>query len=239
MFSDEAGVPAMSPTEPYFGIGVLKIADAGRWNDDLNHLLDQFVAGMSRHGRSKPRSHYEFKFKAITGSTRPHYDAMVDYFLRQTDGCFTALIVDKTVPGTNPIKACGSAYEAIIAYTSTVLKNRLDETERAILIADNYQRPRALPKYFEREIIRALGTRVANVTMTESHGSNMLQLVDVLLGAVMYHFKRSTLARVDTEKIAVADRIAAAYGVRDLAHTFKATAPNRFDVWRFQPRAPV
>ncbi|MBV8579708.1 MAG: DUF3800 domain-containing protein [Candidatus Eremiobacteraeota bacterium] len=232
-------MPAFSPTEPFFGIGMLKISDVGVWNDDLNRLLDVFVAQSARRGRRTRRSDYEFKFSAITTQTRPFYERMIDYFANRGDGYFCAFVVDKRVPGINPVAACGSTWDALITYSITVLRTNIGREradERAIVVADNYQKPRAHTKYFERELVHALGTKIANVAMADSGSSNLLQLVDVLLGAVMYHHKLPVLQRVDADKKAVADRIARIYGVPTLAENLTKTAPNYFSVWQFRPR---
>jgi hypothetical protein len=108
VFTDEAGVPAFSPTEPFFGIGMLKISDAGVWNDDLNRLLDVFVSQMAQRGRRIKRSEYEFKFSSITTHTRPFYERLIDYFVQRADGYFCAFVVDKRMPGINPIAAAAA-----------------------------------------------------------------------------------------------------------------------------------
>ena len=106
------------------------------------------------------------------------------------------------------------------------------------MIADNYQKPRTHPHYFERQVFRGLGQRVANVLMTDSSASVALQLVDVLLGCVMYHYKIPTLTNVDADKKAVADKLAAAYGISFFpkAGNFREIKPNYFSVWPFAPR---
>ena len=149
-------------------------------------------------------------------------------------------MVDKRTPGVDPIAACGSTWDALITYSIVLLRHTIGRQrpgERAIVVADNYQKPRAHPRYFERELVRALRIKGANVAMADSRSSNLLQLVDILLGGVMYHHKLPVLSRIDAEKRAVADRIARAYGVPTLAANITRTAPNCFSVWQFRPRA--
>lgn len=242
IFTDEAGVPAFSPTEPFFGVGMLKISDVGVWNDDLNRLIDVFVSQSAQQGRKMKRSAYEFKFSAITTQTRPLYERFIDYFASRPDGYFCAFVVDKRIPGINPIAACGSTWDAVITYSITLLRTniaRQRNDERGIVVADNYQKPRVHAKYFERELVQGLGQRVTNVAMADSGSSNLLQLVDILLGAVMYHHKLSVLRHPDADKRAVADRLAAAYGVPSLAANMTRTAPNYLSVWQFQPRMAI
>ncbi len=221
---------------------MLKISDAGVWNDDLNRLLDVFVSQMAQRGRRIKRSEYEFKFSSITTRTRPFYERLIDYFVQRADGYFCAFVVDKRVPGINPIAACGSTWDALITYSITLLRTNVGKArddERAIVVADNYQKPRQHGKYFERELVQALGAKSVNVAMADSGSSQLLQLVDILLGAVMYHHKLPMLPRVDADKKAVADRVARAYGIPTLATNVTITVPNYFSVWQFRPRVAI
>jgi len=258
IFSDESGVVESSATEPFYGIGMLKLSDAGRWSDDLNLVLDRLVSNLQLRAESKrqsliaagipvppklklPRSAYEFKFAKMTKPTRPFYEELVNYFIAQPDGYFCALVIDKTKPGVDPIGACGSSWDALITYSITLLRNNISNSERAIIIADNYQKPRAHPHYFERQLFRGLGAKAANVTMMDSSASILLQLVDVLLGCVMYHYKMPKLKNIDAEKRTVADLLASAYSITSFgsAGNFRRYKPNYFSVWPFDPKYRV
>jgi hypothetical protein len=254
IFSDESGVVVNDPSQPFYGIGMLKLSDAGRWSDALNRILDQYVSGVELRASTArnasilagkpvppkiqlPRSAYELKFAEIKSTTRPHYEQLIDYFTTQPDGYFCAFIVDKRMPGVNPIAVCGSPWDALITYSITMLKRNVTASEEAIVIADNYQKPKAHPYFFERQVVSALKGRVANAVMMDSASSVLLQLVDVLLGAVIYHYKLPLIATPNAEKRAVADRLAAAYGVRSLARAFTKSAPNYFSVWPYKPKS--
>jgi|SRR5579884_288583 len=235
IFTDDAGVVVTSPTQPFYGIGMLKMADAGRWMDALNALLDRYIASVSVAGVKKSRTSYEFHFSGLTTTTRPFYERLIDFFASQPDGYFCALVIDKNMPGVDPIKACGTPWDALIKYSITLLKRNIGTNERAIVISDNYQKPRKSPYYYERSLAYRLGSKVTNVVMIESAACLMLQLVDVLLGCVMYHFKMPRLSAVDADKKAVADRLAAAYGVPTLGTNLTILKPNYFSVWKLKP----
>jgi hypothetical protein len=254
VFTDESGVVWKSPTEPFYGIGMLKVCDAGRWSDELNLRLDRLVSGVqerqkraddARLLRGDPvplrprfkRSHVEFHFSEITTWNRNYYEDLIDFFAAETDGYFSALVVDKTKPGVDPITACGTTWDALIKYSVTLLSKRITDEEKAIVISDNYQKPRKSPQYYERQIITGLRGKAANAVMIESSACVLLQLVDVLLGCVMYHYKAPRLPNIDNDKKLVADRLAAVYKVPTLAGgNWRRTQPNHFDVWDFQPR---
>ena len=236
---------------------MLKVADAGRWADATNRILDRYVSGVELRSENErqrraakgdvlppkvqlPRSAYELKFAEIKSSTRPQYEELVDFFTTQADGYFCALIIDKRVKGVNPIAACGSPWDALIKYSITLLRTNVGVRERAIVISDNYQKPKDHAQFFEREVVAGLKSKIANVVMMDSAASPLLQLVDVLLGSVMYHYKCPLIAPApNIHKKAVADRLAAAYGVNSLAQAFTRSSPNYLSVWPFVPRNPV
>jgi hypothetical protein len=184
-----------------------------------------------------PRSAYELKFSEIKSSTQKHYEDMIDYFTTQTDGYFCALVLDKRMPGIDPIAIWGTPWDALIAYSVILFRNNVARSERAVVIADNYQKPKRHPHFFERQVVAALGNRAANVAMIDSAASVLLQLVDVLLGAVIYHHKLPTIPTPNVAKKAVADRLAAAYGIPTLVPNITRSSPNYFSVWNFKPSA--
>ncbi|HEV2738246.1 MAG TPA: DUF3800 domain-containing protein [Candidatus Elarobacter sp.] len=239
IFTDESGVVSTAATQPFYGVGMLKVSDAGRWSDALNLMLDRYVTTQAKAGSRKARTAYEFKFSAMTTGSRAFYEALIDYFVQQPDGYFCALVVDKRGTGIAPATAGGSTWDALIAYSMNLIRRNIATGEKAILISDYYQKPRKHPKFYERELISALGGAILNATMMDSGASIMLQLVDVLLGAVMYHFKLPAMIAIDADKRAVADRLSAAYGIPTLGAAITKTAPNYFSVWPFRPRVAV
>jgi hypothetical protein len=167
-----------------------------------------------------------------------HYEELVDFYTAQPDGYFCALVLDKRLPGVDPMAVWGTPWDCLIAYSVILFRNNIKPSERAIIVADNYQKPKGHPHFFERQVASALGNRAANVAMMDSAATVLLQLVDVLLGSVLYHHKLPTIATPNAEKKAVADRLAAAYGVQTLARNQTHSAPNYFSVWDFRPSAP-
>jgi hypothetical protein len=235
IFTDESGVVVTSQTQPFYGIGMLKLSDAGRWYDGLNLLLDQFIASQAKAGVRQPRATYEFHFSKLTTATRSFYERLIDFFILQPDGYICSLVIDKNALGENPLTAYGTPWDALIKYSTMLVKRNVGTGEKAIIISDYYQKPRKSAKYYERELVAGLGVRVTNVLMMDSAASVMLQLVDVLLGCVMYHYKVPALPAVDADKKAVADRLAAAYGVSTLAGPLTKAQPNYFRVWPLKP----
>lgn len=241
IFSDESGVVQTASTQPFYGIGMIKLSDAGRWNDGLNAILDRARSAIAHSGSGGRRCDFEFKFAKVTATMLPHYAALIDYFSAQSDGYFCSLVIDKTLAGINPIAACGTPWDALITYSRTLFRGNIRPGEQAIIISDNYQKPRTSPKFYERELVRSLNSQIANVCMLESEASMFLQLVDVLLGCVMYHFKldKGVIATPNVNKVALSSRLAKAYGVKTLAGNLTKSTPTYFSVWKYKPYSPA
>ncbi len=240
IFTDESGVVVTSVTQPFYGIGMLKVLDTGPWVDELNRLVDYYISTVAKAGTRRARATYEFHFSKLTAGTRPFYESLINFYVGRPEAHFCALVIDKKQPDIDPIAVCGTPWDALITYSNTLLqsKSNIQDSERATVVSDYYQKPRKSTKYYEREIMAKLGNKVTNVVMMDSAASIMLQLVDVLLGCVMYHYKLPTLPAVSAEKKAVADKLAAAYGMPDLARKMTKNHPNYFSVWPFRPKAP-
>jgi hypothetical protein len=221
---------------------MLKLSDTGRWGDELKVLYDRASTLSSQLGR-KSGVPWEYKFSAIHRTNTNSYEALIDYFISQPDGYFCALIINKTQPGVQPNAFFSSSWDAIISYSAILIKNNIRSGETAIVVSDYYQKPKSSPKYFERQILHRLGGRVSNAIMLDSRSSLFLQLVDVLLGCVMYHFKMPALAKLgissNSAKQALADRLAAAYGVTNLGESMTRNKPNYLSIWEFKPKSPA
>jgi len=233
IFTDESGVVVHDPSQPFYGIGMLKITDVGLWHDGLNRILDRMVSKIATPGSK--RVSYEFRFASVTTNTVSFHEEIIDFFLAQQDGYFCALVVDKTVPGIEPIQACGSTWEALIKYSLTLIGHNINAGEKVSIVADNFQKPRNSPKYYEREMVAGLQGRALNAVMVESSASVLLQLVDVLLGCVISDFKAARVQNPDATKRQLAERLRRGYGAATFAHGRTWRNPNYFSVWPLRP----
>ena len=76
---------------------------------------------------------------------------------------------------------------------------------------------------------------IFNVARLESHSSLMLQLVDILLGCVMYDFKQEVgliAGKLAQRQELVVERVQEILGRDKLSEHFTASQPSYFNVWR-------
>ena len=111
------------------------------------------------------------------------------------------------------------------------------------ILADDLTRPSDIKKSFERSLADAIKYRltknkmpdtVFGVSRLESHSSLLLQVVDILLGAVMYDFKKS--AGLISDKLSekqeiVVDNLKQKLGTTSLAQNKTYHKPSYFSVW--------
>lgn len=239
VFTDESGVVEGDPNQPFYGIGLLKLTRVGPWNHDLNQILQQAVSAQAAAGGGKGKP-FEFKFNRLNQPTYAHYEKLIDYFLTQVDGYFNAFVVDKNHPGININRIYPASWDALLGYSYQIINGNVRGTEKVIVISDNYQKPNSATQHYEDYLVHRLGPdKVRNVIMADSRSSMFLQLVDVLLGCVMYHYKRATLPARNAEKEQLSNKLAVAYNRADLSGRWTANNPNYFSVWPFRPKAPA
>jgi hypothetical protein len=242
IFTDESGVVDLAPNQPQFGIGMLQIPakDVGDCNHELNRILDKYVTRANRTTNpprnSAKKINFEFKFSRVTKGYVDLYREFVDYFFNSSLR-FCAFVVDKQKDG---VRITAPSWDALGIYSSTVIGHYTGAVDTFVL-SDFYQRPRNSPRAFEDRLLKLRDVRGA--LMIDSKGCPPIQLVDVLLGSVMYLYKlRSEVVQVGTgsAKYELAQHVAMRAGLPSPIGKW-TTYPGRkshfyFSVWEFQPK---
>ena len=116
------------------------------------------------------------------------------------------------------------------------------------VLADDLTRPSDIKKSFERFLADAISYRlkkrnaldkIFGVSRLESHSSLLLQVVDILLGCVMFDYKKRS--GLISEKLAarqevVVEKLREKLGVKSLAQNKTYHKPNYFFVWEFNEK---
>lgn len=260
-FIDSSGILAQ---DRFFGVGLLVIRNVGDMIDKLvknsqpaystsknNKKLhiDKLLAAGEKDEVIRileSNGHFEMKFDNLRKSTEPYYKKMVDIFLSDQENRFSAMLIDKN----NPAFSGGDTHDAWESYTNytaiLTAKEMLNlPDDNMCVVVDEISKPSNKPLSLENTILSKLRDEtiknpvmkfdnVFGVLSIESHSNMLMQLTDVLLGAVMYDFKknsRMTSRRTESRKDNFVDKLRQTFTVDTLAQNFEHTTQAYFKVF--------
>lgn len=238
-FIDETGVLHNDPGQRFFGIGLLKCEDTSAFYEETrilkNRLESKLAFAKQKKGLPAKDGPFEFKFSSITKSSHEFYYDLINLYFKFSKLQFCSFVIDKSNPGIKIEEAFPDTWGAYIGYSKMLIKNNVSSGDKICILADFLGKPKASNKYYEPEI-RTLPA-VYNATVIESHASLFIQLVDVLVGCVVFDFRRTreTGKSFDVFKAKVCDFLKGKLGVATLAENFTHHKPNYFSVWEFRP----
>ena len=233
-FIDETGVIQKDPTQRFFALGFLRLAQTAALYEKLTLLKSNVVSGLPKLQRP-----FEFKFNEINRANYGYYRDLLDLYFAFPDAAFTAFVIDKQSPRFQMEKFYGDYWEAYIGYSKLVVHKNVGPKDRIFVMADQQTKPKASTKYYEVEVAKAkAGQRnpVYNVCMMESHASLFIQLVDVLVGCVVFDFriKSQPDAASNQCKRDLVELLRKKLRADSLAGKLNRKEPNRFMIWPFK-----
>lgn len=173
-FMDETGVLSSDPLQKFFALGLLKLESTSCLFEEVKKLKD-------RH--HKKGTNFEFKFTNIKkDSDLSIHQELIDICLGMSDFYFSSIVLDKNKLVLEP----DSTWDLQIKLAKKHIKNAVKRDEQIVVIADYLSKPNG-SVYFEDELNRS--RKVFNACMLESHSSVFIQIVDILIGCVVYSYK--------------------------------------------------
>jgi hypothetical protein len=210
VFIDESGVIG-GVSQPLFVLGALKIADTAALTHGLTRVRSR-VSG--RHGTAAPR--FEFRFSAITERTAGAHSEAVALLCAEPEWELRVVVFDKVMLERDLTATYGSEWDAQVRLTVDLVREIARPGERLCVLRDAVSRPSATHVFFEKELERlgrdpAFAAEIFGAVTMESHASLLIQLVDVVVGAVRHAEarRRGYPQRTGTPKAAVADEVLA------------------------------
>lgn len=186
-FMDETGVLSNDPNQRFFALGLLKLNDTSGLFEAIKRLKDRYALSKG----------FEFKFTNIQkNSDLPLHKELIDICFAHPAFSFACIVVDKLRVGhITPT----STWDMQIKLAKKHIESNVLDHEQIAIIADYLTKPNASTLYFEKEMIRS--RKVFNACMLESDSSVFVQVVDILIGAVVYSFKiKEGLSKSTTPK---------------------------------------
>lgn len=229
-FLDESGSLSNS-TEAFFTVGAIKCSQP-------YYLQSKII-----YERSKRRFYDELKFNKLSDKNFDFAAFAVDAFFVTDSFTFCSYTLDKQGSyfqrefDSNPWQA----YEDIAI---RLIKSNIAPNEIGIVIADHVTTPRDVrfEVNVKRKINDTLGRlAVAGVSRFDSKSNDLLQVTDLMSGAIAYDlkFKTGVIQRGDKYKRRFLEHFKKNVGVSDFVHGFKNYKFNIFVDGDIQQRLPM
>ena len=249
--------------DPYFGTGLLVVKNVGDIADKLNKNSQpakqklysnkqRIIGDLLRKNKNdevinilRNTARFEMKFDNIRATTEIYYERMVDIFLSDSENRFSARIVDKQNPDFDG-NGIEDAWETYTKYAADLVIKEMKNMpeDNLCIILDEITRPRNKPLSLEDTLLSKIRTEVLKdasmdfdkifgALSIESHSNFLMQLSDLLLGAVMYDYKnKSGLVSSQTikRKEPLVRKLRNALKVNSLAQVFTDDSLAYFNV---------
>jgi len=220
-FFDETGL-LNSPRDKFFGVGMVKI-----------HMPELLYLKMKRL-RDKLGYYDELKWSGIYAKNAPVIMKFIDLFFDCGKARFSCYIFKKSDLEIKKYFS-GNLYSAYESFATMQVCANLAQNESAILMMDDLSTP---SDKFEQNIKRKINAQLKRnaaygVIRVYSKGSELVQLADILLGAVCYDFKRKAnlIPGPGLAKSSVLEHLLTKVGIDTFANDYKST---NFGVWTFK-----
>ncbi|MDO8609813.1 MAG: DUF3800 domain-containing protein [bacterium] len=261
-FIDESG---NSTQDRFFGLGLLIIDNTiGRFYDEMKSFYNKAfeIAKLHKEKRinelktdnefdqisqiANSTKRFELKFKYINFTNNSIYEKLIQHYFTFTNLRFCVLVIDRKSKefSSSPF----DPWDAYIHRAAMLLANNMKNISpcEICILADDISRPSRIKKPFEDSLqdsikyrLNKLSSRdsIFGVARLESHSSLLLQIVDILLGAVMYDFKKekgliSETLSLRQEK--VVNRLRQILKVDSLVVNKTFHQPNYFSIWKLK-----
>ncbi len=215
-----------------------------------NTQIDQLIAlGRTEEVIKMLKGNYRFemKFDTISKVTLPYYERMIDIFLSDDENRFSAMIVDKQSPEFD-VSTMGDAWETYTKYIAILVAREmksLPSDDELCLIVDEISKPQDKPLSLEDTIMSKVReeltkdpaldfNKVFGALTIESHSNLAMQLCDLLLGAVMYDYKKKSgmhSEKTIQKKEVFVQKLRSSLGIETLADEFVTTTKPYFTVF--------
>ncbi len=192
-FLDETGTLG-GQRDPFFAVGLLRCREPYELLRPIQRLRDQ------------NQFYDEIKWSNISAKKLPILETILDVFF-SSQATFSAFIAEKAIHDV--IGRFGGPFQAYEALARQLVHGTIRQGETLWIIADEYSSP---PGTSFEENVRdrvngraRFGNPVAGVCRMRSSGVDLLQLNDLLLGAVVYEHKTQKLSAGYKPKVKLLD----------------------------------
>lgn len=222
-FFDETGL-LNNATDKFFILGMVKSLRPHNLTDYIRNLRD------------KAHFYDEIKWKKVNAKNLPIMKQIVDEFFRSTNNSFACIVLDKAHMDFEK-HFNNDFFKAYKSFSVLLLKKSITPNEIVTVIADYYSTPakdefEATVRNFVNDHTKEL--LIHSIIRIHSKGCDMIQLADLLMGAVNYEFKlkNKLILKPNPAKVELLEHIKNELKVNDLA---RALYRDKFNIILFSP----
>jgi len=262
-FIDSSGI---IKNDKFFGTGLLIVKNVGDMIDKLaknaqpaysdakkakDKVIDKLIS-MGEYDQVikilKNKTRFEMKFDNVRKTTELYYQRMIDIFLSDKDNRFSAAVVNKENPTFNGA-LIEDTWETYTKYSAQLVIQEMRNMplDKFCIVVDEISKPRNKPLSLEDTLLSKIRTGINNdqsvqfenvfgAISIESHSNMLMQLCDVLLGAVMYDYKKKsgmTSSKIEARKENLVKKIRNVLKIETLAKEIVDKSLVHFSVNEF------
>jgi hypothetical protein len=222
-FFDETGL-LNSRRDKFFGVGMIKIQKPEDLYLKMKTLRDTIAF------------YDELKWHDIYTRNAPVMNQFLDLFFDYGKARFSCYIFQKSDLDLRKYFG-GNLYSAYTSLAAMQIHRNLSDRESPILLMDDLSTPAdfLFEKSVKKKVNTSLGRNAAlGVCRLYSKGVELIQLTDLLLGAVCYDYKlkNGLITGPGLAKKSVLEHLKSKSGIEDFTVDVRT---SDFDVWKFKP----
>lgn len=269
-FIDSSGI---LKTDPFLGTGLLVVRNVGDITDKLckngvpakqivnankKRLIENLVAAGNHEEAVRilmSNARFEMKFDNVRASIEKLYEKMIDIFFSDAENRFSATVV-KRLAEPHAADGMDDTWETYTDFSADLVLREMKAlpNDSLCVVVDEISRPRKKSLSLEDTLLAKIRnesardsavdfSKVFGALSIESHSNFLLQLCDILLGAVVYDYKRQAglvSMKISNRKEHLVNRIRQTLKVKTLGAPFEVSTPAFFSVSEMsQSRLPL
>ena len=223
-FFDETGL-LRSARDPFFAVGMINCVDPYKLYSKIKTIRD------------KNHFYDEMKWNWIYYKNAPLMNKFIDIFLTERKVNFSCTIFKKNELDLQK-HFSGDLWRAYESFSIIELEGNIGINESVAVLADDVSAPPNLE--FEKHVRDRINKKfsrlaVHGICRVYSKGVELIQLTDLLLGAIIYDLKlrEKLIPKPSKAKQKVLSHLKRASGISDFA---KDVRNSKFNVWIFKPK---
>jgi Protein of unknown function (DUF3800) len=261
VFADESGTLL---SERFFGIGILMIDRPYKLYDSILSCALE-IRELSRKQREKTiiehqnknnlsalsklsikNDKFELKYTKINSQNNSIYKKIIRNYFNFFEAKFSVIIIDRDDPNFKPYNIFTSTWDMYSSFFSTLIIGNLKNMVKPQLciLPDYLNISKKYNESFEETILNKIKRKLSpelyynsifNICRLESHSNLLIQLVDILLGCVLYDFKLNEgLITPNIRKGPVVDELRSILKRKTLYGNYTINNPSYFSVWKIK-----